>query len=187
MGGLPTGEMRILPIDGPKLQDIQHPGKKRLTGGNLDKSVPVCLDEKARVWDRPPRQTSEIQRFLKHRSTIPIDGAMMNAHAASSPSREIAESKHAGDHPSGAAMFSDQTWLAIADRLRLSGQELKIVQGVFNGRKESAIAMDLGISAHTVHTHFERLHHKLDVADRVELVLRIMEEYLRLKGPLSAQ
>jgi len=84
-------------------------------------------------------------------------------------------------------MFSDRAWQAIADRLRLSGQELKIVQGVFNGRKESAIAMDLGISAHTVHTHFERLHHKLGVADRVELVLRIMEEYLRLKDPPSAE
>jgi hypothetical protein len=54
------------------------------------------------------------------------------------------------------------------------------VRGVFDGRKESAIAADLGISPHTVHTHVERLHRKLAVADRVELVLRIMDEFLLL-------
>jgi DNA-binding NarL/FixJ family response regulator len=107
----------------------------------------------------------------------------MDAHTIDSQLCGTAASTHQPYVCSGATMFSDQAWREIARRLRLSGQELRIVRGVFDGRKESAIAMDLGISPHTVHTHFERLHHKLGVADRVELVLRIMEEFLQLEGP----
>jgi len=114
----------------------------------------------------------------------------MNAFAANPPAGETTRATHAPHCPSGAAIFCDQAWQEIARRLQLSGQELQIVRGVFNGRKESAIAADLGISPHTVHTHFARLHHKLAVGDRVELVLRIMEEFLALtaspEGVLSA-
>ena len=77
-------------------------------------------------------------------------------------------------------MFSDQAWEAIARSLRLSGQELKIVRGVFDDRTEITIASELGISPHTVHTHRERLYHKLGVTDRVKLVLRVMERYVTL-------
>jgi hypothetical protein len=34
-----------------------------------------------------------------------------------------------------------------------------------------------------VHTHFERLHHKLGVTDRVQLVLRVTQEFLRRGAP----
>ena len=80
----------------------------------------------------------------------------------------------------GAAMFSEVAWEAIAKSLALSTRELQIVRGVFDDRIEYAIATDLKISPHTVHTHVERLHHKLQVADRVQLVLRVMDEFLRL-------
>ena len=104
----------------------------------------------------------------------------MNAIVANARRRQSVGKNPSSSCPSGAAMFSDQAWQEIAHRLRLSGQELRIIRGVFDGRKESAIAFDLGISPHTVHTHFERLHRKLAVTDRVELVLRIMEEFLVL-------
>jgi DNA-binding CsgD family transcriptional regulator len=71
-------------------------------------------------------------------------------------------------------------WREIASSLRLSPRELEIVRATFDDRKELAIAADLGIAPRTVHTHIERLHRKLKVADRVQLVLRIMYEYLRL-------
>lgn len=80
--------------------------------------------------------------------------------------------------PSGAAIFSDAAWREIARSLKLSGREVQIVRGVFDDRIESAIAADLGISSHTVHTHFERLHRKLAVRNRVELVLRVTNEFL---------
>ena len=80
----------------------------------------------------------------------------------------------------GSAIFSEEAWWQLGKSLRLSGRELQSVRGIFDDRKESAIASELGISAHTVHTHMERLRRKLGVVDRVELVLRIVNEFLRL-------
>lgn len=77
-------------------------------------------------------------------------------------------------------MFPEQAWRVIARSLQLSARELQIVRGVFDDRTDCAIAADIGISPHTVHTHFDRLHHKLAVADRVGLVVRIMNEFLLL-------
>jgi DNA-binding NarL/FixJ family response regulator len=77
-------------------------------------------------------------------------------------------------------MFSETTWKQMAHSLKLSGQELHVVQGVFDDYTESAIANRLGISPHTVHTHCERLYRKLAVTDRVKLVLRIIDEFLVL-------
>ena len=77
-------------------------------------------------------------------------------------------------------MFSEQAWVEIARSLELSPRELQIVRGFFDDRTEFAIAADLGISPHTVHTHIERLHHKFGVANRVELILRVTNEFLAL-------
>jgi DNA-binding NarL/FixJ family response regulator len=82
--------------------------------------------------------------------------------------------------PLGAAMFSEQAWREIARSLKLSGQELQIVRGVFDDCTEFAIANNLNVSPHTVHTHCERLYHKLTVTDRVKLVLRVIDEFLAL-------
>jgi DNA-binding NarL/FixJ family response regulator len=77
-------------------------------------------------------------------------------------------------------MFSEQAWIEIAHSLTLSPRELQIVRGVFDDRTEYAIAADLGMSPHTVHTHIERLHQKLGVTDRVEVVVRVMQEFIAL-------
>ena len=82
--------------------------------------------------------------------------------------------------PLGTAMFSERAWQEIARSLKLSGQELQIVRGVFDDYTEFAIANNLKVSPHTVHTHCERLYHKLAVTDRVKLVLRVMDEFLAL-------
>lgn len=82
--------------------------------------------------------------------------------------------------PLGAAMFSEQAWGKIARSLKLSGRELQIVREVFNDRTEFAIANNLKLSPHTVHTHCERLYHKLAVTDRVKLVLRVTNEFIAL-------
>jgi len=66
----------------------------------------------------------------------------------------------------------------IAKSLRISDRELEIIQGIFDDRKEFAIADELKISMHTVHTHLERLYRKLGVSSRVALVLYILSEYL---------
>jgi len=77
-------------------------------------------------------------------------------------------------------MFSQPVWGKIAGSLGLSGQELRIVRGVFDDCTELAIADELKISSHTVHSHCERLYRKLGVTDRVKLVLRIVDEFLSL-------
>ena len=77
-------------------------------------------------------------------------------------------------------MFSEQAWSEIARSLRLSPRELQILRGIFDDHTEFAIAVDLGISPHTVHTHIDRLHRKLAVVDRVTLILRVVEELLVL-------
>lgn len=82
--------------------------------------------------------------------------------------------------PSGSTIFSAETWERIACQLGLSGRELQIVRGTFDDRTESAIAADLQIATSTVHTHVERLHRKLVVADRAQLILRVVQEYLAL-------
>ena len=82
----------------------------------------------------------------------------------------------------GSTIFSERAWEQVARRLRLSRRELEVVRGVFDGWTESAIAAGLRISARTVHTHVERLHRKLRVGHQVALVLRVLEEFLKLAG-----
>jgi len=81
-------------------------------------------------------------------------------------------------------VFHESAWLRLADALTLSGRELQVVQGLFDGKTEARIGADLGISPRTVHTHLERLFRKLDVHDRVGLVVRIFATYLSLDGHL---
>jgi DNA-binding NarL/FixJ family response regulator len=78
-------------------------------------------------------------------------------------------------------MFSDSIWRLLAGSLELSQREFQILQAVFDDQKESAIAANLGISSHTVHTHLERLYRKLGVTSRVTLVSRVFVEYLWLE------
>ena len=81
---------------------------------------------------------------------------------------------------SGVGVFGRQAWASINRSLGLSARELQLVRGVFDDDTDSFIASSLGISPHTVHTHFERLHHKLSVANRAQLILRVVNEFLKL-------
>jgi len=83
-------------------------------------------------------------------------------------------------HYSASRVICEQAWGPIARSLRLSARELQIVRGMFEDRTELSIAADLGIARRTVHTHFERLHRKLHVVDRLQLALRVMAEFLAL-------
>jgi DNA-binding CsgD family transcriptional regulator len=84
------------------------------------------------------------------------------------------------ERTSGAGVFGQQAWASINRSLDLSTRELQLVRGVFDDDTDFTIASSLGISPHTVHTHFERLHHKLGVANRAQLILRVVNEFLAL-------
>lgn len=83
----------------------------------------------------------------------------------------------------GRSILPYAAWEIIAKSLRISNRELQIVQGIFDDRKEYAIAHELKISTHTVHTHLERLYRKLGVSSRLGLVLCIVSEYLSSLPP----
>lgn len=78
----------------------------------------------------------------------------------------------------GSTILSRDQWLKVSERLHLSDRELDVVLGVFDDLKEAAIASRLGISAHTVHTHLERLYRKLGVNGRGRMIIEIMAEHL---------
>jgi DNA-binding NarL/FixJ family response regulator len=80
----------------------------------------------------------------------------------------------------GSALFCEQAWNEIRRSLKLSDRELEIVRRTFDNEKEIIIAAELGIAPRTVHTHLERLHRKLEVTSRSELLVRIMQEFLTL-------
>ncbi len=71
-------------------------------------------------------------------------------------------------------------WTALAASLGLAKRQLQIVRAVFEDTTEFAIAENLGVSQHTVHTHLERIHRRFQVHSRVELVLFLIAEFLRL-------
>jgi DNA-binding CsgD family transcriptional regulator len=75
---------------------------------------------------------------------------------------------------------STEAWTQIGRSLGLSGRELQIVRGTFDDKTELEIAADLHISPSTIHTHVERLHHKLVITDRAQLLLRVTQEFLAL-------
>jgi DNA-binding NarL/FixJ family response regulator len=77
-------------------------------------------------------------------------------------------------------VFNEQVWAAITRSFKLSNREQQLVRGVFDDCTDFSIASTLGISCHTVHTHFERLHQKLGVANRAQLILRVLDEFLAL-------
>jgi DNA-binding NarL/FixJ family response regulator len=83
----------------------------------------------------------------------------------------------------GRSILPYDAWKTIANSLRISARELEIIQGIFDDRKELAIADELKISTHTVHTHLERLYRKLGVSSRLGLVLCILSEYLSSLPP----
>ena len=96
------------------------------------------------------------------------------------------ETRSAQRSTPGHQVVDSRTWKDISSALRLSPRELEITQGIFDDRKELAIARQLGISAHTVHSHIERLYRKLDVSSRVQLVVRVLAELQQLNGHTRA-
>lgn len=76
------------------------------------------------------------------------------------------------------SFLNEAAWERLAEKLKLSPREIQIVQGVLEDRKEGEIARRLRMSPHTVHTHMERLHGKLSVRTRAEMILKILTAFL---------
>jgi NarL family two-component system response regulator LiaR len=69
--------------------------------------------------------------------------------------------------------FAPARWRRMIKTLRLSPQQANVVALVMKGRRDKQIAADLALSPSTVRTHLRGIFTRMDVQDRVELVLRV--------------
>ena len=85
---------------------------------------------------------------------------------------------------SSSAWLSRLDWQALSRCLKLSPRESRIVYLMASDWSEPDIARELAISAHTVHSHKERVYRKLQVRSRCALLLRVIEAWLTLGIPM---
>lgn len=78
-------------------------------------------------------------------------------------------------------LLSETEWVFVQEELGLSPQQAQIVRYLLQAKGDKQIAREMGISMATVRTYMSRLFQKLDVNDRVELVLQVFA-CLRVAG-----
>jgi DNA-binding CsgD family transcriptional regulator len=86
----------------------------------------------------------------------------------------------------GGQFVATQEWKAICSHLKLSPREADIAALLLTDSTEAAVARELSISSHTVHSHLERLYRKLNVHSRCELVVRLFKAYIDLHETFRA-
>ncbi len=72
-------------------------------------------------------------------------------------------------------MLSQSQWAVTAQTLRLTRREKQVCQKLFEGITRNEIAEHLGIKPRTVRHYMEHIHEKLEVSNRVGVVLRIIQ------------
>ena len=87
----------------------------------------------------------------------------------------------------GSRMLNDLAWRAIRHSLGLSQRLMEILKRVFDEKKESTIADELGISPHTGHIDVERIYHKLQIHSRQELAQFIITGFLPLPADVRSK
>jgi DNA-binding NarL/FixJ family response regulator len=75
------------------------------------------------------------------------------------------------------SILSAAAWAKLAKGMGMSPRQEQIANCVFMGFGDKEIAEEIGVSVPTVRTHMGRLFNKLDVDDRVKLVLVVMRRY----------
>lgn len=76
--------------------------------------------------------------------------------------------------------ISPEAWTYLAGKLKLSRREAEVARFLLDDEKESSVADQLDLSAHTVHTHIERIYRKLNVNSRAQLTARLMQCFIHL-------
>ncbi len=78
----------------------------------------------------------------------------------------------------GSSIFSNKEWDELGCDLKLSPRALQLVRGIFGDQTEGAVAYDLSISVHTVHSHLIRIYQRLGVCSREQLLVCVFGRYL---------
>lgn len=82
--------------------------------------------------------------------------------------------------------LSTEDWHRLAERVRLSTRELSVAILIFEGKTRYQIARALNCAAGTVRVYIDRLFAKLNVQDRVGLVLRLVRIHLEIVNDETA-
>ena len=75
---------------------------------------------------------------------------------------------------------SEEECERLREKIKLSPREMQVARGILDDSTEFAIAQDLGISPHTVHTHIKRVYNKLGVKTRVQLTIHILMTHFEM-------
>lgn len=74
-------------------------------------------------------------------------------------------------------IFTEEEWSFLVEELALSPRQAEITELLFEGMTDKQIANQLNLALPTIRTHFARLYSKLQVQDRVELILHVFSEF----------
>ena len=85
--------------------------------------------------------------------------------------QDPSESSHSHPLPE---LFPDARWHQLAEHLSLSRRQQQIARLVCRGCSDRQVGNSLGISENTVHTHLRLLFKRLEVHDRVGVVVRLV-------------
>ncbi len=81
--------------------------------------------------------------------------------------------------------LTEEEWTEVAARLRVPKRELAVLQLLFRGLSEKQIATEMALSPLTVHTYLRRLHIRLDVRTRTELLLVLFDQFMAHRDSAS--
>lgn len=70
--------------------------------------------------------------------------------------------------------LSTEIWELAQREMQLSPQQLKIVELILMRKTDRQIASALGLMVPTIRTYLQRIFQRLEVSDRLELVLHIL-------------
>lgn len=82
-------------------------------------------------------------------------------------------------HP-GVGMIAPEEWTSIASELKLSPREFCVAVLIFEGNSRLQVARRLKCSPETCRVYIDRVFAKLNVRDRLDMVLRIVRIHLSL-------
>lgn len=85
--------------------------------------------------------------------------------------------------PPRTCLLLDPEWDLLNDHLLLTAREREVVNGILQGKSEAGVAVALGISTNTVHTHLGRVYKKLSVRSAAGLILRVFAAYVHIFRP----
>ena len=75
----------------------------------------------------------------------------------------------------GETLFSSQDWGRLQELIELTDREYQVCRLIFEGKTRKETGQELEIATRTVRHYMEILHEKLNVTNRVSMVLRLVQ------------